>query len=229
MFPRSIQLAIRGVAVLCVLQTVARAQERPLDLSRPACGKVCKLVCETKSLVAIGYGNECKQICVPGPSRSGCKHCAICCGECQCDPSSGCQTSAPKCEFCWRDWFACGCARPRSVKILTKYQAEKKICWFHWEVVDATCCECAGDEGGASSGIGIAEEHGSRLFFKPAPENAQIGDVLPVSDEDLVKLAAVLPPDPREAAGQVAAGAAPPKSDAEPASIAERLEKIFKK
>jgi hypothetical protein len=115
------------------------------------------------------------------------------------------------------------------VKVLTKYQAEKKICWFHWEVVDATCCECAGDEGAASSGIGIAEEHGSRLFFKPAPENAQIGDMLPVSDEDLVKLAAVLPPDPREATEQVAVDAAAPKTDAESASIAGRLEQIFKK
>ena len=115
------------------------------------------------------------------------------------------------------------------MKILTKYQAEKKICWFHWEVVDATCCECAGDEGGASGGIGIAEEHGSRLFFKPAPENAQIGDVLPVSDEDLVKLAAVLPPDPRETNEHVAVDAAPLKTGAESTSIAGRLEQIFKK
>ncbi len=115
------------------------------------------------------------------------------------------------------------------MKILTKYQAEKKICWYHWEVVDATCCECVADNGAASSGIGIAEAQGSRSFYKPAPENAQIGDVLPVSDEDWVKLAAVLQPDPRETTEHVAVDAVPPTTDSEFALIAERLERFFKR
>jgi hypothetical protein len=244
MFPRLIQSVARVVVVLCAWHSVARAQDCPIDISRPACGKVCQLVCETKTLVAIGYGNVCKDICVPGPSRSGCKHCDICCGECNCDPTSCCQSSAPKCEFCWRDWFACGCTKPRSVKVLTKYQAEKKICWYHWKVVDAACCDYVGVDGEANSGVGIAHSSGSRSFYKPAPENAQLGDVLPVTDEDWVRLAAVLPPEPSNTTGPVAidsaahvgdadtrlnATAAPPRTEVESTSIAGRLERFFKK
>src|SRR4051794_16445130 len=101
-----------GIVVvgLCALHVCVRAEDCPLDMKRPACGKLCKLVCETKTLTAIGYGNECKSICLPGPSRPGCKHYAVCCGKCKHNPCTCCDESAPKCEFCWRDWFACGCA-----------------------------------------------------------------------------------------------------------------------
>ena len=73
--------------------------------SRPACGKVCKLVCEPTKLTAVGYGCECKEICIPGPSRPGCKHCET---RCCCDNEM--EGARPKIEFCWYDWFACGCA-----------------------------------------------------------------------------------------------------------------------
>src|SRR3989304_2141859 len=49
--------------------------------TRPACGKVCRLVCETKTLTSTCYGSECDTICIPGPSRRGCKHfCTKSCG-----------------------------------------------------------------------------------------------------------------------------------------------------
>src|SRR4051812_44939365 len=126
MFSRRISLLSSAVAVIGLVQLAAIAHECCLNMRRPACGKVCKLVCETKKITAIGFGNECKNICVPPPSCAGCKHCAVCCGQCKCEPCQCCETSAPRCEFCWRDWFACGCGQPRSVKVLTKWQAEKK-------------------------------------------------------------------------------------------------------
>src|SRR5215213_8645845 len=167
-------------------------------MSRLACGKVCKLVCETKKLSSIGYGCECKDICIPEPSRAGCKHCAACYGKCAEDACGNCSSCPPKCEFCWRDWFACGCAQPRTVRVLTKYQAEKKICWYHWEVVDASCCDCLNPSGPSATNEKQATNHAGRTIYKSAPENAEFGELLPVSEEEWVKLAAVLSPDPTE-------------------------------
>jgi hypothetical protein len=183
-----------ATALASLMPIVGFAQHCRLDLVRPACGKVCKLVCETKKITAIGYGSECKDICLPPPSRQGCKHCAVACGECKCDPCTCCQSTAPKCEFCWRDWFACGCSCPRSVKVLTKYQAEKKICWYHWEVVDAASCDCTSLQNSAAGELGIVQSSTSRDYYKAAPEDSKVGDLLAVLPEEWVKLAAYLQP-----------------------------------
>jgi hypothetical protein len=138
--------------------------------SRPACGKVCKLVCDETTLTATCYDCVCDQICVPGPSQQGCKHCATMhCGE------SGCA----KCEFCWYDWVSCGCAMPRTVKVLKKYQTERKVCSYHWEVVDDRGC---GANGGPGCGCGCV--------YKAAPVESQIGQAIPVSETDRLQLAA---------------------------------------
>ncbi len=184
-----------ATALTNLLPAIGVAQHCRFDLVRPACGKVCKLVCETKKITAIGYGSECKDICLPPPSRQGCKHCAVACGECQCDPCACCQSTAPKCEFCWRDWFACGCSCPRSVKVLTKYQAEKKICWYHWEVVDAASCDCTAQENPAAGDTGIVQSATSGVIYKAAPEDANVGDSLPVSPAEWEKLATYMHPD----------------------------------
>jgi hypothetical protein len=235
------RLSLAFVALLCFLQGVRAADEILLEGSRPACGKVCKLVCATKKLTAIGYGTECKEICLPDPSREGCKHCAVCYGKCAADSCADCQNCPPKCQFCWRDWFACGCAQPRTVRVLTKYQAEKNICWYHWEVVDAACC----DSESKSESVGGAEKksmkQARRIIYKPAPENAELGDVLPVTDEEWVKLAAVLAPDPTEVAAVAVADSSskssgkandeskPIDAEAKHPSLAERLQRMLKK
>src|SRR5882757_1893391 len=198
MIPLQIRMPFASAAILCLLQAISVAEVLDLDGQRPTCGKVCKLVCETKKLTSIGYGSECKDICLPDPSRAGCKHCAVCYGKCAGEACGNCQTCAPKCEFCWRDWFACGCAQPRTVHVLTKYQAEKKICWYHWEVVDAACCDCVSPSGPVGTVEKSAAKHAGRSIYKLAPDNAQLGEVLPVTDEEWVRLAAVLAPDPTE-------------------------------
>jgi hypothetical protein len=234
-FPR-FQLRLAALAVLCALQVAAVAEEFCFDMPRPTCGKVCKLVCDTKKLTAIGYGSECKTISIPEPSRAGCKHCAICCGKCDSKPCDCCQSYPPKCEFCWRDWFACGCAQPRTVRVLTKYQSEKKICWYHWEVVDVACCDCVTSSGAAGATDKSAAKHAGRTIYKSAPENAQVGEVMPVSDEEWVKLAAVLSPDPAEVAADAPSkpgdpNAAASSSDSGPPapSVAERIQRMLKK
>src|SRR6476660_7680878 len=210
---RQLRGQLTALAVLCTLQAVAVAEEFCLDMSRPTCGKVCKLVCDTKKLTAIGYGAECKSFCIPEPSRAGCKHCAVCYGKCADDTCGNCQSCAPKCEFCWRDWFACGCAQPRTVRVLTKYQAEKKICWYHWEVVDAASCDCVRQTGTAEPAEKNAATHAGRTIYKSAPNDAQLGAVLPVSDAEWVKLAAVLSPDPTEIAASAVDDGTPKSGD----------------
>ena len=226
-------LVITGICLASFLPNVsAAANEFTFECgSVPTCGKVCKLVCETKKLTAVCYACECDEICIPGPSRRGCKHCATCGGEqvcSECDSACpDCRDHTPQCEFCWRDWFACGCAKPRTVKVLTKYQAEKEIDWYQWEVVDAACCECV-----ASSGQAAA----NRCVYKPAPVDAELGEVLAVSEEEWAELASVVSPDENLKASQVAVqpplkaegdsnSAAP---EAEGVSIAERLGRLFK-
>ena len=189
MAKRSVALLLSAFAASVVLTTPSDAAGQLMYgcCTRPACGKVCKLVCETKKLTVFGYGCECKDICIPGPSLPGCKHCCtICCGEC--GGNCCCQEEPAKLEFCWRDWCACGCAKPRTVKVLTKYQAEKEICWYHWEVVDACGCGC-GD--GRSEGCGEGVDCGADCgcVYKEAPADAQIGAVVELTEEERVQLA----------------------------------------
>src|SRR5262249_30566647 len=110
------------------------------------------------------------------------------------------------------------------------------ICWYHWEVIDAACCD-----GVSKIGNSKAEKTSvaQRTYYKPAPENSQLGDVLPISESEWVKLAAVLASDRTEGnSGAVvdAANAAEksnelPQTDstATQPTIAQRVQRMFKK
>jgi hypothetical protein len=86
--------------------------------------------------------------------------------------------------------------------VLTKYQAEKKVPWYHWEVVDAgtldtSCCECISDINENNSGP--RSENARREIYKPAPDGVRIGDKLEVTEEERVKLAAAFITDSADA------------------------------
>jgi hypothetical protein len=206
--------------------------------TRPACGKVCKLVCETKKITAVCYGCECTEICIPSHSRRGCKHCESCCGEecynesccgdacanCECEGRGclSCQDKGPECKFCWYDWVACGCAKPRTVKVLTKYEAEKEISWYHWEVVDAAKCyeeELPAEETAEETAADDAPSTNPVVdqIYKPAPAEARVGDVLPLSDSERAQLTSFLTID-GGTTPQAAADTQPPQVAPESAS-----------
>jgi hypothetical protein len=172
--------------IAAALLLVPMSQSRAGDLmfgvwTRSACGKVCKLVCEELTLTATCYNCECDQVCVPGPSQRGCKHCAVThCGE------NGCA----KCEFCWYDWCACGCAQPRSVLVLKKYQTERKVCFYHWEVVDG--CTCG--PGGPNCGC----------VYKEAPAESQFGQPMQLTEGERVELANWMAADAAKRKGELA-------------------------
>ncbi len=179
MSPKPIALlATLALTLLPALDAGAKGELTYGCWTRPACGKVCKLVCETTTLTSTCYGAECDQVCLPPPSCPGCKHCAACCGTCE--PDVVCP---PKCLFCWRDWCPTGCSKPISVKKLVKYQAEREVCWYHWEVVDACGCGCG-------CGDVCEPECGCGCVYKPAPEGAEIGDSLELSNDERAQVAA---------------------------------------
>jgi hypothetical protein len=222
---RALIISLGIVAISAWLTGAARAGDMMYGCAtRPACGKICKLVCESKKLQAVGYGYKCESICIPSPSRHGCKHCdATCCAG---DDLKGC---APKIEFCWYDWFASGCAKPRTVKILTKYQAERKIDSYHWEVVDASCCDCVSQDGQPAN---------DACVYKPAPTDAELGDVLAVSEQEWDELTPMLSPTEAAAATQIAEQITPapalsppvsPETAPERNSVAERLQDLLRK
>jgi hypothetical protein len=211
MTPRSIALlAALALTIIPAVQVEANGELMFGCWTRPACGKVCKLVCETTTLVVECYGAECEQICVPGPSQPGCKHCSACCGECE--PGVACP---PKCEFCWRDWCP-SCAQPRSVKVLKKYQAEKEVCWYHWEVVDGCNCGCGCGKGCEPGGC--EPSCGCDCVYKPAPADAQIGDSLELSDEESAQVVAWKATRPEKDAVQQAEALRTTGGDVQPAS-----------
>jgi hypothetical protein len=126
------------------------------------------------------------------------------------------------------------------VRVLTKYRAEKEILWYHWKVVDAACGDCANDSGPAAAATNRAKQR-QRSIYKPAPATAEVGDVLPVSEEEWMQLAAVLEPDPTDAAVDTVVHSSP-KSDGQPTvqsvpldagskspALAERLRQLWKK
>jgi hypothetical protein len=59
--------------------------------------------------------------------------------------------------------------------VLKKYKTERKVCSYHWEVVDG--CTCV--EGGVN--VGAA--------YKEAPADVQLGQAMPITSEERVALA----------------------------------------
>jgi hypothetical protein len=114
--------------------------------------------------------------------------------------------------------------------VLTKYEAEKEIAWYHWEVVDAASCGCVAKSGKPAT---------NRCVYKPAPMDAQLGDILPVSDDEWSELASILRPAEKDASSQLAGQPASPTptaddsivpdGESERLSIAERLGRLFKR
>jgi hypothetical protein len=145
------------------------------------------------------------------------KHCdSTCCLQ---DDLDGCP---PRIEFCWYDWFACGCAKPRTIKLLTKYQAEREICSYQWKVVDAACCDCVTKDAATPQ---------NPLVYKPAPADAEIGDVLAVTDEEWTELTPVLTARHQNTSIRVAGEPADTATDQprENANVVEQLQRLLRK
>ena len=109
------------------------------------CKKVCRLVCEEKSVEVVCWGCKCEDFCVPGPGCPGCEHCKSVCQSCdESKPSGVC--SEPK-AFHWKTWC------PSFARMYTKTKLMKrteivKVPTYKYVVEDVCCNCCNGDDCG---------------------------------------------------------------------------------
>ncbi|RIK78386.1 MAG: hypothetical protein DCC68_15325 [Planctomycetota bacterium] len=163
-------------------------------------GKRCELKIGTKKIKVTCYGCECKETCLPGPSRKGCTHCEeLCgnCGACGCDCECG---HKPACKVRWTDWCPSPCAKMYNVKKLVKYEAEKEVPDYKWVVVD--CCAEGAAPAPAKAGGGedkppmppvptpASTTTQRRKITRPAPANARVGDTFPLTDVEIKQIEA---------------------------------------
>ena len=103
------------------------------------CQKVCRLVCEQKKITTTCWGSKCEDFCIPGPSKSGCKHCETVCEECS-DPKSPCVQ--PK-RLIWTEWIPSSSAKVYTKKKLMKRTVTTTVPSYKW-VVEDLCPHCEG-------------------------------------------------------------------------------------
>ena len=111
-------------------------------------GAHCQLKIGKKKIKVVCYGCECDQVCMPCPSDKGCTHCEDNCDGGCCDDGCGCDDCdhKPICKFRWTDWCPNGAVAYHRKK-LTKYEAEKEVPDYKWEVV-----KCDHGHGPAAAG-----------------------------------------------------------------------------
>jgi hypothetical protein len=107
-----------------------------------AARKVCRLIKIEKEITVTCYGVKCEEICVPSPGSDCISAECVVCGDdssCRCGEKAICKaryaTGKP------------GCAKPKCVKQLVKYELTKKVPAYEWEVV----CLCSACSTGCSS------------------------------------------------------------------------------
>jgi hypothetical protein len=149
-------------------------------------GARCVLKVGKKKIKVICYGCECDQVCMPCPSDKGCTHCEdLCDGSC-CDTGCGCSCDhKPICKFRWTDWCPNG-AVAYDRKKLIKYEAEKEVPDYKWEVVK---CETHGHgpapQAAPSEAPPVPPAPKPASFTKRAPAGVRVGQVIPCTDEEI--------------------------------------------
>ena len=131
--------AIALISVLLV-QTGAKAQS-----GCDSCGcddQVWKLVKTTRVVKDVCYGCECDEVLMLGCGTKGCTQCeTIDCDGDGCDKKGCCDGSmSPKCKIRWTSWIP-GMAKPKGVKKLVKYEVEKEVCVWQWQLVASCGCD----------------------------------------------------------------------------------------
>ncbi len=145
-------------------------------------GKICKLICEEKTISVVCYKCEDEHFCIPDPSCKGCKNCESACEkECSsCSCNGGCTSAASKKgkRFVWFSWKP-NTAQLYSKKKLYTKTVKKKIPSYKWVVVDrCECGACAANFKGRDTG-----------YVKEAPLGLEAGQSIAVGDQELQRLA----------------------------------------
>lgn len=163
-------------------------------------GKICKLVCEEKTISVVCYKGEDEQFCIPDPSCKQGKHCEPACesenSSCK-GTGNGCGgkgCSGSGCGHCsgttaksggWFVWFKW---KPTTAQLATKKKlytktVKKKVPSYKWIVVDT--CQC-----GACATAFKGKDTG---YVRQVPPGLDAGQSIAVSDEEFHRLASSRP------------------------------------
>jgi hypothetical protein len=191
---------ILSLTLLSWLTPIAYAGDCGCEVAVDDCGcnghsgKYCELKVGTKKIKVTCYGCECDAVCLPGPSKKGCTHCENICedGTCGCDCECG---HKPQCKVRWTDWCPAPCGKVYDRKKLVKYEAEKEVPDYKWVVVDpckapADAPKAKGDDKPPQPPVPTpaSASNGRRSIRKPAPANARVGDVYPLTDTEIEQI-----------------------------------------
>ena len=106
------------------------------------CQKVCRLVCEEKTVNVTCWGCKCEDFCLGGPSHLECRHTEEICSFCDEPAKPDAPRSRPK-KFIWNEWC------PGWAKVHTKTKLIKKVVMktvpSHKWVVEDLCSRCQTD------------------------------------------------------------------------------------
>lgn len=136
--------------------------------------KVCRLVTEKSTIKVDCWASECKDICVPGPSKRGAKHEVSACADDGCgkgkkgdEPviAEGANT-CPK-RVVWFDWCP-GKARVHTTKHLLRKTVEVPVTTYKW-VLEDVCDKCDKKADGATIEPGTED-----LVPEPPPTEARL-------------------------------------------------------
>lgn len=108
--------------------------------AQTACQTICRLVCEEKKLEVTCWSYKQEEFCLPGPSKSGTRHCEPACLTGPDGTQTTCLTPPAK-KFTWTDWIP-GWAEAKTRRKLMKQTVTKKIPTTKW-TVETLCAECA--------------------------------------------------------------------------------------
>jgi hypothetical protein len=117
------------------------------------CQKLCRPVFEEKKVEVVCWGCKCEEVCVPGPSCAGCRHCETVCQSCDEAPDPSKPHSEPK-KFIWTEWlpnFAQTYTRTKLMKTTVKVN----VPGYKW-VTEDLCSQCAArcaGESAAANGV----------------------------------------------------------------------------
>ncbi len=151
---RTLLASLLSLAAIAMTQLHSLAGER----SRPAqcrrcgcaedCQKVCRLVCEERTITTTQWGYACEEFCVPSPSCPGDRHCDDVCDDAPdevCDKAADGSTKPKACSqpkrVTWTDWIPGSHAKIFTKKKLMKRTITKKVPSHKW-VVEDLCAAC---------------------------------------------------------------------------------------
>ncbi len=121
-------------------EPMARAGEGCCQCGAASCHKVCRLICEQKTIEVPCFCSRSETVCKGGPCRKGCRQCESVCRECGQAGCTECCGAARGKRFVYQQTIP-GCPKQYRRKVLLMKKEKKKVTVYRW-VVEDVCNAC---------------------------------------------------------------------------------------